>query len=90
VTNAQLVRSNERPDKRWNDGVGKEQSRLYRLSDLRCKPEMVRMAVRGDCGVSGWSLNSGKGLRDWLSDGAPGAESLPKRLRRKIRNEGGY
>ena len=42
----------------------KRQTRLYRLSDLRCKPEMVRMPVRGTAVFQDGSLNSGKGLRD--------------------------
>jgi hypothetical protein len=48
VTNAQLIGPNERPDERLSDGVWeKRQTRLYRLSDLRCKPETVEDASKG-------------------------------------------
>ena len=38
------------------------------------------MPVRGNCGVSRWSLNSGKGLRDWPPDDARGEGTRAKKL----------
>lgn len=44
------------------------------------------MPVRGNCGVSGWSLNSGKGIEGGGTgpvDGTAGEERRPKRWWRK-------